>query len=107
MSLPFLDETSHHQLDGELQRLLQDLRKSPSEPYGALASHASAIIQRAEGKLVRPGWRETWRDLGCVTTAWFGNERHDMAEDALHTAFTALVRLVMDATTPYRKRQYA
>jgi hypothetical protein len=104
---PFLTDSAHVALDADLARLGGSLSQSSAKVYGTIASSVLAVIEGAEGKLIYPNWRDTWRDSGFVASGWFGDTRRDEVAQALHALFTEMVRYVESATTQNRKEKYA
>ncbi len=107
MAFPFLDDVAHRALDESLRVLLSALRQSPPEPYRTTANRGRPVIRCAQGKLIRPGWRNTWLSGQGVAWAWFGDINHDEVVATLHAAFTELVRYVESAKSEYRQKEYA
>ncbi len=100
----FLDKTEHHTLDVTLLALHQRLSNHLPASFDDLDRCIRGIIDSVTGKLVSPNWEASWRHDGWVARGWFGD---DEVGRSLHTAFTGMVRLVIDARTPRQQRECA
>lgn len=111
-----------HVLDSKLVSLTR--LTSASTDHGAIAAHVEEIIESVQQqesdaephkhRLIRPGWRQFWRQQKGVAWAWFFDPNYQENEvfqnkevtDALLDVFSSMIRFVMDGTSPVRKQDY-
>ena len=104
------DEISLRELDSQLGELLWQIESR--EDLASVSASALRIIEASVASdLLFPTWRTSWQTGEGV--AWAKllalTEKGHLIEDeleALRSVFREMVRLVMDAKSPYRKEKY-
>jgi hypothetical protein len=93
------DNAPRKKLDAELVQMLDLLDQRPGD--NDLPPKVRAVIDGVTGTLLRHEWQDDWQQHEQVFPAWFGQGKES---DALHAAFSAMVRLVKEGSTAYARQ---